>query len=42
MLGSEAGAEIYQIFPQLRDAPPYYATKPARLVLSQEESKSLF
>ncbi|MGB1164564.1 MAG: Hint domain-containing protein, partial [Paracoccaceae bacterium] len=41
MLGAEARAEIYQIFPQLRDAPPHYAPKPARPILSQEDSKSL-
>ncbi len=40
MLGAEARAEIYQIFPQLRDAPPHYAPKPARPILSQEDSKS--
>jgi hypothetical protein len=41
MLGAEARAEIYQIFPELRDAPPHYAPKPARPILTQAESKSL-
>jgi len=41
MLGAEARAEIYQIFPQLRHTPPHYAPKPARPILSQEDSKSL-
>jgi hypothetical protein len=41
MLGAEARAEIYQIFPELRDAPPHYAPKPARPILTQAESISL-
>ena len=40
MLRTGTRAEIYQIFPQLRDAQPHYAPNPARPILSRQESKS--